>query len=93
MVNEPFVFEPLSLYRTCFTLSIPLSCRIKCSISEWEKGAGEPPEKKGDKPPKGKKDKKKKDKHGKKPKELRENPDFEDIAGYEGSGFGKDSEF
>lgn len=61
--------------------------------SKWEKGAGEPPEKKGDKPPKGKKDKKKKDKHGKKPKELRENPDFEDIAGYEGSGFGKDTEF
>ena len=59
-------------------------------FSEWEKGVGEPPEKKGDKPPKGGK-KSKKDSKGKKPKELRENPDYEDIAGYEGSGFGNDS--
>ena len=62
-----------------------------CYIPEWEKGSGEPPDKRGDKPPKAGKQSKKKDKKGKKPKELRENPDFEDIEGYGGTLFGKDS--
>ena len=63
-------------------------------ILEWTPQSGEGAEKRGDKPPKaGKKEKKKKDKRGKKPKDLRENPDFEDIPGYEGSGFGKDSRY
>ena len=62
---------------------------IFCSnISEWTAGSGEEIEKKGDKPPKGGKGRK-----GPKPKKNRENPDFEDVAGYEGAGFGMDSKY
>ena len=57
-------------------------------ISEWTAGSGEEIEKKGDKPPKGGKGRK-----GPKPKKNRENPDFEDVAGYEGAGFGMDSKY
>lgn len=55
---------------------------------QWTAGSGEAAEKKGDKPPKGGKGRK-----GPKAKSARLNPDFEDVAGYEGSGFGMDTEF
>ena len=61
---------------------------ILFNVSEWMAGSGEEIEKKGDKPPKGGKGRK-----GPKAKNLRENPDFEDFPGYEGSGFGLESKF
>ena len=57
-------------------------------VSEWTAGSGDAVETKGDKPPKGGKGRK-----GPKDKKHRENPDFEDVAGYEGSGFGAESKF
>ncbi|XP_052778924.1 protein SSUH2 homolog isoform X2 [Mya arenaria] len=57
---------------------------------QWAPGSvADELEKLGDKPPKGGKGR-----HGqKKPKDKRENPDFEDMPGYGGIAFGKDTEF
>lgn len=94
-MNDPFViWNNWTSTDTEANMSQPGEIDLDQAPTKWAPKAGEEADKKGDKPPKaGKKDKKKKDKKGKKPKELRENPDFEDIPGYEGSGFGKDTEF
>lgn len=56
--------------------------------SMWQPGADDEREKKGDKPPKKGKGTKK---GGKKPKDQRENPDFDDVPGYESLGFRADN--